>query len=100
MGRRGRRLYMALLRGGVGWAGQRPKEPLGQWGRADHRAAHLVVSCPCRVMGQAGSPCTALAFVPCRHRHAACRVVPPMGRAVPPCRGPCHRHMGRLKIYS
>jgi hypothetical protein len=54
MGRGGRRLYMGLLRGGVGWAGQRPKEPLGQWGRAGHRAAHLVVSRPCRVMGQGG----------------------------------------------
>jgi hypothetical protein len=42
----------------------------------------------CRVMGQAGGPYTALAFVPCRHGHAALCAVPPIGRAVPPCSGP------------
>jgi hypothetical protein len=104
MGRGGQRLYTGLLRGGVDWAGQWPKEPLGQYGVVPcHRAAHLAVSFPCRVMGQAGGPCIALAFVSCRHGHAACRavppvgrVVPPVGRAVPPYRGPCRQPMGRL----
>jgi hypothetical protein len=90
MGRGDHRLYMDLLRAGVGWAGQWPKEPLGQWGRVGHRAAHLAVSCPSRVMGQAGGPCTALVFVPCRHGHAARRAVP---WAVPPAHG-------RLEIYT
>jgi hypothetical protein len=88
MERGGQRLYMGLQRGGVGWAGQRPKEPLGQWGCAGHRVAHLAVSCPCRVMGQAGGPCTALAFVSCRHGHAAFHAVPPRGRAVGRATGP------------
>jgi hypothetical protein len=72
----------------------------GLAGRAVHRAGPLVVPCPCRVMGQAGGPCTALALVPCWHGHGACRAVRPMGRAKRPCCVPCQRPMGRLEIYS
>ena len=44
---------------------------------------------PCRVMGQAGGPCTALAFVSCRHGHGSCRAVPSGPWAMPKGHAAC-----------
>jgi hypothetical protein len=93
--------------GSVLWAGQQAttKRAIGAmavpaWRPCRPPCRSLAVSCPCRVMGQAGGPCTTLAFVPCRHGHATGRAVLPIGRAKRPCRGLCRRPMGCLKIYT
>jgi hypothetical protein len=51
--------------------------------------------CPCRAMGQAGGPNTALGLVSCRHGHGGLRAVSAHGpcqmsvlRAVPAAHGP------------
>jgi hypothetical protein len=86
---------------GAGRGGE-ARRAVWRWGCEEGRRGVAVpaVSCQGRVMGQAGSPWPARPFVPCRHEHAVGRAVPPMGRAKRPCRGPCHRPMGRLYTYT